>query len=58
MTVSLNTAIKPGPAAVQAGQDPEQRREIEASGETYEQAREALMEQVPTGWFVIGVKRW
>lgn len=57
MTVTLNTHLKPRTGAVE-GQDPEERRTIEASGATYQEARAALLAQVPEGWIVIGVKRW
>lgn len=57
MTVTLNTTLKPGPGAV-TGQDPEERRRVEATGETYEDAYVALKAQVPEGWLVVGIKRW
>lgn len=57
VTVALNTDLKPKPGW-DAQQDPDERRHIEASAETYEEAYRALKAQVPEGWFVIGVKRW
>jgi hypothetical protein len=58
VSVSLNTQIKPRESCAADGADVSQRRLIEASGDSYEDAYAALMAQVPTGWVVIGVKRW
>lgn len=57
VSVSLNTTLKPRPGWDEQ-QDPEERRRIEASADTYEEAYAALKAQVPEGWLVIGVKRW
>lgn len=57
MAVSLNTAIKPK-ADANSGQDPDTRRMIEATAETYDTAYAALVTQVPTGWVIVGIKRW
>lgn len=57
VAVALNTDLKPKPGWDER-QDPDERQHIEASGQTYEAAYEALMAQVPDGWVVVGVKRW
>jgi len=52
MAVTLNTWIRP-PADVDG-----QKRHIEATGDTYDDAHAALTAQVPAGWQMLGLSTW
>jgi hypothetical protein len=41
-------------AAANRGDEDSQAREIDAEASTYEAARDALYEQVPEGWLIVG----
>ena len=52
MAVTLNTWIRPLP-----GIDGD-KQQIEATGDTYEQAHAALTALVPDGWQMLGLSTW
>lgn len=56
MPVTLHTRIRPtcGPN----DPIPDQRRDLEATGDTYQAAGDALQGQVAEGWIMLGVGRW
>jgi len=57
VAITLHTSLKPRPGYDQQ-QDPGERRHIEASAETYDDAYAALTAQVPDGWLMVGIARW
>lgn len=56
VAITINTDIKPRPAL--EGQDPAERRHLEATADTYDQAYTALRAQLPDGWLMVGISRW
>lgn len=51
---NIKTVAKIDTSAAARGEEPSRAENIDAEGETYEAARDALFEQVPEGWMIIG----
>lgn len=56
MTVVLSATIRQRPPDHRGGYEPD-TVEISAEGDTYEQAKQRLEEQVPDGWQMLGIGR-
>ncbi|MEU0316954.1 hypothetical protein [Nocardioides sp. NPDC006273] len=56
MTVTLRTTIRQRPPDHRGGYELD-TAEITAEGQTYDQAKQFLEEQVPDGWQMLGISR-
>lgn len=56
MTYVLRSSVRPRLNAADFNEH--ETRDITASAETYEAAREQLLDQVPEGWVLLGIDRY